>query len=163
MQIRVQSETNKQGVYKVIRYFYRRSDRAWIRILALVMSFGVGVLALLIRSYTIGAVLMLYGVLLVVLPSFYAWIMTRRYFSNPKLGGTHEYEITDDCLKSRCGVGESTIQWDMFTKWAESPDAFLLIIYKGHFVFAMKAGFANQADIDEFRSFLVSRMGKPAF
>jgi hypothetical protein len=102
-----------------------------------------------------------YSALVFFTPRINAWMTVRRYFSNPGLGKNIECRLTDEGTNARTEVGEGSQKWDFYKTWMESPDSFMLIVYKGYFVGLPKRAFASEQDISTLRDFLRSRMGPP--
>ncbi len=176
MDIKVKFEVTREEMYRNARYYYSRMGRPWVRWLlgSVFIFFG---LLLLLGSFlahehkhtgvftpvAIALFSIAYAVFVFYVPSINAFFIVRRYFSNPNLGGTFEYEFTDAHFASKSRVGEGTTQWNAFSSWVESPEAILLVVYKAHYIFVLKRGFENEGDIDQFRQFLTARLGPKAF
>jgi hypothetical protein len=163
VKINVKFEVTREHMYKHGRYFYGKLYPAWSRWLIVSILLPIGIIFALTFSVGRGIALIAFAGFLFLVPSINAFFMVRRYFSNPKVVGPVEYELTDDHVVNSSPVGSGTMEWSAFIRWAESPQAFALIIYKGAHIFIMKRGFESAGDVDEFRQFLLNRFGKPAF
>jgi len=113
-------------------------------------------------SATVAIFFVLLAILIQYTPRLDAYFLVRRFFSNPVLGKSIHAEMTDESLNSTSEAGTGRLGWKTITKWTESAEVFLLMVYKGYYVPIPKRAFQSEAQIEEFRQFLTSRMGKAA-
>lgn len=164
MDITCKFTATKNDVYSASKAYYSRSWRRWVWWPIGTISLVIG-LALVSQGKSLGTglFLLLYGVFVFLIPVVNAQFVTRSFFSNKNLGGPMEYRMTEEGLHSHSSAGTSDIEWKTFARWAETEDAFLLIIYRNYFVIVLKKGFEGEEQVSQFREFLASRIGKRTF
>jgi hypothetical protein len=84
----------------------------------------------------------------------------RKIFLQQKLlQQSFSFAVTDEAVSSKAEYGQATLTWDIFRKWKESKDLFLL--YQSDVLFHMmpKRCFSSAEDISRFRKLLYEKMG----
>jgi len=159
----VEFDQDRSSVYKCMKFYGGKVHSRFLRLVVPTVCLFIALAGLALTNEKLLYLALVLGAAIVYVgPSVDAWLSTRRHFSNPSLGNGVRFELTDEKLSSQTDVSASTAEWRLFTKWMESPEAFLLIIRKGRFLIILKCGFQDENQIAEFRQFLVSRMGKAA-
>lgn len=163
MNIIVEFDQDRSSVYKCMKFYGGKVHSRFLRLVVPTVCLFIGLAGLALTSEKLLYLALVLGAAIgYVGPSADAWLSTRRHFYSPSLGGSVRFELTEERLSSQSDVSKSVAEWRLFTKWMESPEAFLLIIRKGRFLMILKCGFQDRDQIGEFREFLTSRMGKAA-
>ena len=161
MNIKVSFQPTKADIYRVTNDYYLAMRIIRGRYVAGLLALFVGSAQFIYTGdYPAGTAIIFFAFVLFFIPQLNALIMVRRYFSNPKMGGMVDLQINESGLFAKSELGESRISWDIFKGWQESPDAFLLIVYKYYFIIVLKRGFENENAVSEFREFLGKRYPK---
>ncbi|SRR5258708_7011992 len=71
------------------------------------------------------------------------------------------FTITDEAILSKAEHGQANLSWDIFRKWKESKELFLL--YQSDILFHIvpKRSFASEEDLVQFRKLLIEKIGPP--
>ena len=160
MDITAKYEITRPDMLRATKFYYDHTGRLW-RMSAAVLFTLVGVLALFVPdSRWLGPPLLLCAAMQIATPRANAFMTARRYFSNPNMGRSSEMHMTETGLDAKSEAGTSSINWDIFKSWMESPEAFLLIIYKGYYLVLPKRGFEREEDTAVLRDFLRQRISQ---
>lgn len=159
MDIRTTYDLTKSDIGSATAFYFANTAKLWRTIITPLYA-GVGLLSLSIPHIRwCGVILMFGAVYHLVSPRLMALMMVRRYFSNPKLGRSIELHITDDNLDVNTELGSASHSWSLFKSWMESPQAFLLVIYKGYYIVVPKRAFEREDDLSVLRAFLQDTLG----
>ena len=86
----------------------------------------------------------------------------KHYKQQKLLHEPFEFVFSDDRIQSRSKVGEGLLDWDVFLKWKEGKNTFLL--YQSDILMHIlpKRYIKTTEQIDEFRNLFTTKMGKPS-
>lgn len=157
MKISVNYELERDDVFKASAFYYSKIGIGFMRLVLGAMMCAMGV-AIMSNNPGFGLLFIFSGVIQFYSPRISAWMITRRYFANPELAGNITIEADKTELKSTSRAGDGALKWEEFTRWLESNEAFLLILYKGNFLIIPKKAFADEARINEFRDLIKEKI-----
>lgn len=115
------------------------------------VSISIGLISLFISSDRFSA---FYPILIGILTNPYVkkFQLSRVYNSQPSLREPVNLKITEEGLKLQGASYESKLQWQVYTKFLEAKNVFLLYQSNNCFNIIPKRAFLNVEQIEEFRS-----------
>ncbi|MFN7926519.1 MAG: YcxB family protein [Blastocatellia bacterium] len=91
-------------------------------------------------------------------PLFRQWRLKARWKRKLILQAEHRATFSPDGIHYVMDHVESELDWRYFLRWAETNEGFLLIRAEDVFSLIPKRAFANQAQAEEFRRLLISKL-----
>lgn len=87
----------------------------------------------------------------------FSWMTNRTYHQTAALKHPIRYVFSPQEIHLNTQNAEAVLQWNTFQKAEELPEFFLLYQNKAMANPVMKAGFANQNDMERFRNILIEK------
>jgi hypothetical protein len=78
----------------------------------------------------------------------------RNWRKQPSLAEPFQMSITDTGIESHSVNGNSDVRWTAFTKWKESPEAFLLYLAPNLYVMLCKRLISPASSVEELREMI---------
>ena len=118
-----------------------------------------GVVCLMLGAW-VGHVLWAVGALLILIVLLRSFLHRRAYRENPKFTGPITAVFEDTEIRVESAVGESRLEWSVFSEATEADEVFLLMMSKNVFSIIPKRTFDGEAaEIDAFRALLSTKLG----
>lgn len=85
----------------------------------------------------------------------------KHYKQQKLLKEPFEFTFLEDGIKAKSKTGEGYLEWDTFLKWKEGKH--LILLYQSDILMNIlpKRDFKSKEEIDQFRSLLIKKIGKP--
>lgn len=140
---------------------YRSSMRWIIGISFPAILFVIGVLCFIAAAHAVGMYLVSLSILfLIILLAVTSLGFRRVYRRNSRMFGPRTVSVTDAGFVSDHPLGHSEANWNMFEKFRETPDLFLLYQSADLISILPKRVFATPAELEQFQTLIRVKIRK---
>ncbi|HEY2114877.1 MAG TPA: YcxB family protein [Candidatus Angelobacter sp.] len=146
--------------FQEMAWLRHRSSIRWIIGICLgIFGLGLGLVFYVYSDHVSGLIIIGFSIFLLlvqfVIPSL---VFARVYRRNSRMFGTRTVTISDAGIVSDHQLGHSEAGWNMYEKFRETQNLFLLYQTTDVIGIVPKRVFANPADLQQFRALIASRI-----